>query len=368
MKLFKVQFLTIFLVLCLCCSGVYAAWVYFEGVDDTEGGLSSSLKDFTHGTFYITNVEVVGGSYTSAQSSKIADTDIQADLTLNSSASSSVVLNVTFYNNSDVSYYYNEAQTLSSTNTAIEYTVSGIEQKEEVPAKSYKTITVTYEYKNGVNSNGTISSKVHFNFVVDKDSIGIIAAQNAVTRFREILNNISAPDSYDTLKTAMNNRGSNASVVSYIGNVAGASDSNSLLIQQLFTKEFLSMDLDGDGKAEPITLMIKRENLDNDTSTGDDYTYRQYWSDRTVYGADFTLYITSEGFDSRTLTVYAATFTKFEGSNEWVQVVPLTKGTATANNYNGWGTANSFNTDTWESEDGKTMDTLTQEAVAAMKK
>jgi len=370
MKLFKIQFLTIFLVLCLCCSGVYATWVYLEGLDDAEGSLSASTKDFTYGTFYITKVEVVGGSYTSAQSSKIADTDIQADLTLNSSASSSVVLNVTFYNNSEVSYYYNKAETLYSDNTSIEYTVSGIEQKEEVPAKSYKTITVTYDYKNGVNSNGTILSKVHFNFVVDKDSIGIVVAQNAVSRFEAILNNIAFENSYETLETGMNNRNTGynaASSVTYIGNVSGATNADSKLIQELFTNEFLTMDLDGDGKAEPITMMIKRENLDNDVSTGTSYTYISNRTPRTVQGVEFTIYITSEGFSSRTLNVYAATFTKIDGSDKWIQVVPLTKGTATANNYNGWGTANSFNTDTWESEDGKTMDTLAQEAIAALK-
>ena len=371
MRLFRTQFLTIFLVLCLCCSGVYATWVYFEGVDDVEGGLSSSTDNFTYGTFYITKVEVVGGSYASAKSSKIADTDIQADLTLNSSSSSSVVLNVTFYNNSDVSYYYDKAETLSSTNTGIEYTVSGIKQKDEVPKKSYKTITVTYDYKNNVTSNRTIASKVHFNFVVDKDSIGIVAAQNAVSRFEAILNNVAFANSYQTLETGMNNRASGynaASSVTYVGNVSGATTTDSKLIQELFTNEFLTMDLDCDGKSEPITLMIKRENLDGSTSTGTSYTYVSNRTSKTVHGVEFTVYITSEGFSSRTLNVYAATFTKFEGSDKWVQVVPLTKGTATANNYNGWGSSNSFNTDTWESTNGKTMDTLATEGIAAMKK
>jgi hypothetical protein len=162
-------------------------------------------------------------------------------------------------------------------------------------------------------------------------------------------------------------------MVTYVGNVAGADTGDSRLVQELFTDEFLSMDLDGDGKSEPITLMIKRENLDGNEYTGAAYSYAQssWWgsqSTKTVRGAEFTLYITSEGFSSNTLTVYAATYTKFQSKDEWVEVVPLTKGTATANNYSSgnWGTKNSFNTDTWKSEAGKTMDELTKTAIENM--
>jgi hypothetical protein len=62
------------------------------------------------------------------------------------------------------------------------------------------------------------------------------------------------------------------------------------------------------------------------------------------------------------VVVYAATFTKLPGATEWTELVPLTKGKADANNYGGWGSANSFNTDTWVSDGGKTINTLVAEA------
>ena len=125
------------------------------------------------------------------------------------------------------------------------------------------------------------------------------------------------------------------------------------------------MDLDGDGKTEPITMMIKRENLDDSTATGTSYTYTSGSRNYTVHGVEMTLYITSKDLDGirsgASVEVYAATFTILPGQGQWVQVVPLTKGTASANNYSGWGSANSFNTDTWKSDSGKTMSQLMKE-------
>lgn len=357
--------LALVMVLCLAISGVYAAWKFPGPAKEEEKGISSSLGSFSYGTFYITNIEITGGSYKSASIEKVGDTNVSADISLNSNASSFVNAEITFYNSADASYYYNEVQTVSTNNSSIKCAVSGVVQKEEVPAHSYKTITATFGF-DGSTSRVDLLSEVHFSFVVDKSSIGIVVAQSAVTRFEDIINNVAAPDSYDTLKTAMNNRGSNASVVSYIGNVAGAHDADSALIEQLFTKEFLTMDLDGDGDSEPITMMIKRENLDGNTKTGDDYTYKGlFGTSRVVQGVEMTIYITSEGFNSSKLNVYAASYTILEGSDKWVQIVPLTKGTASANNYSSGliGTDNSINTDTWRSENNKTIDDLVKAAM-----
>lgn len=356
------------LLICTLASGVFAVWVYMAPPEETFEDITSTIGKFPYGTLYITDVEVVGGSYSSASASKKGDLNMSANLSLNKNTSSTVVVNVTFYNSTDVSYYYNETETVSSNNSGITYAVSGIAQKEEVPSKTYKTLTVTFKFSGSNTSNAALIGELHFKFAVDKDSIGIIVAQTAVTRFADILNNVVAPDSYQTLENTMNNRGRNSSAVSYIGNVSGASDSDSTFIQEMFTNEFLNMDLDGDGKSEPITLMIKRENLDGNSQTGDEYTYKNLLGiNQTVYGAEMTIYITSEGFSSNTLTVYAATFTKLNGSDTWIEVVPLTKGTATANRYSfGFGGNNSFNTDTWKSDNNQTMDTLTQRATASL--
>lgn len=352
------------LVMCISVCGVFAVWTYYGPTVPAKTNVPTAVSTFKYGTLYITNVSVKGGQYSAAKVSKIGDLDIQADITLNGQSSSQVVVEVTFYNSTDSSFYYNKTETLSSNNQAIGYTVTGIASEDEIPGKTYKTVQVTFAYEGNNLSAPTLLSSLHFNFVVDKDSIGGIVALTAVDRFRDILNNVAFENSYQTLENAMNNRSgfNKASAVTYIGNVAGSNSSDSKTMQTLFGNEFMSMDLDGDGKTEPITMMIKRENLDNNTQTGDAYSYTSWGREYTVNGAEMTLYITSENLNNvssgSSVVVYAATFTKLPNASEWTALVPLTKGTAQANNYDGYGSANSFNTDTWKSDSGNTMTQL----------
>ena len=363
------RFLCLFLavVSTLTVGGVFATWKYADQ-SPTPQTLSTpiSVSDFTYGMFYITKVKTTDGSYTSASSDKLGDVDVNFDVTLTSSSTSSVTFSVSFYNNTGVNYYYDKTETVSSDNSRITYEVTGIAQKDAVSPNSSKTIYVTFSYSGSMPTDKQLISQLHFKFVLDKESIGGIVAQTAVDRFRDILNNKVYDGSYSDLVTGMDNRSgfNKASAITYIGNVAGSSSGDSKLIETLFGEEFMSMDLDGDGKAEPITMMIKRENLDNKVQTGADYTYSTWGSTQTVQGVEMTLYITSQDLDNvssgQTVVVYAATFTKLEGATEWTDLVPLTKGTAKANNYGGYGSANSFNTDTWVSDDGKTIKQLAQ--------
>lgn len=346
-------------------SGVFAQWVYYTDASAVDHAISTHISRFVYGEIYITSVSRVnGGRYDSASLEKTAATDVSANIDLSNTASSSVSFEVTFYNGTDTTYYYNEAQTVSSDNNAITYQVSGIAQKDAINPKTYKTVTITFSYKNGISSDSTLDADIHFNFVVDKDSIGIVVARTAVDRFRDILNNVAFSNSYDTLDSAMSSH-SNASTVTYIGNVSGSSSSDTQVVERLFGQEFMAMDLDGDGKTERITMMIKRENLDGNNLTGASYTYRSLFSEKTVHGVEMTLYITAEDVSARSVTVYAATFTIPEGGSQWVEIVPLTKGTASTNNYSSGiiGSKNSFNTDTWESDGGKSIDTLVKEAM-----
>ena len=370
MRKHLLSIISVLLLLSLLVPGAFADWVYRTPPTPIDAPIASSIRLFNYPPFYITQINVIGGNFASADITKTADTDSLADITLQNSTSSTVVAEVTFYNGSDASYYYDKTETISTNNENIVYEVSGVSQKEEVPSNTFKTLTVTFKYNANNTSKRTISSELHFNFVVDKDSIGIVAAQTAVTRFADILNNRVSENSYQTLEDYMNNRGSNFSTVSYVGNVSGASDKDSTFMQQMFTNEFLNMDLDGDGKSEPITIMIKRENLDSDVNTGDSYTYKGLFGiSRTENGVEMTIYITAEGFSKSTVVVYAASFTKLAGSDAWIEVVPLAKGKADANNYSSGilGTDNSFNTDSWESDSGDTIDELFKEAIKKFK-
>ncbi len=346
--------------------GLSAAWIYPSFPEAITVNPGATVGSFAYGQLYITETNITDGSYESAAFSKTGDTKLSAQVTLLSTASSSVTVEVVFYNATGVTYYYDTTETLSTDNPSITYTVSGIVQKEEVPSKTYKTVTVTFAY-DGAPSLSALLSELNFKFTVDKDSIGELVAETAVDRFADILNNVVMADSYDTLDSAMNNRGSSwnkASAVTYIGNVAGADSSDSATIIELFGEEFMKADLDGDGVEEPITMMIKRENLDGNIETGADYTYRGTWGNSTtVQGVEMTLYITAEEIGSSDIVVYAATYTKLVGADEWTLLVPLTKGTASTNNYSGWGTADSFNTDTWRSDNNETIEQLVSATV-----
>lgn len=365
-------FVLCLLILCSSISGVLAQWQYNDGPPNPENkDMAVSLNEFRYGLLYITRATVKSGSYESANITQLGDLDIRADMTLTNNVSSNLVVEVTFYNNTTTSYYYDETETVSSNNNRIGFTVSGIEKKDEIPSHTFKTIELTFAYTGSNTSAAALLSDLHFKFVVDKEAIGDIVAQTAVDRFRDILNNVVFDGSYQTLEDAMNNRSgfNKASAVTYIGNVYGSSSTDSKVMESLFGQEFLTMDLDGDGKAERITMMIKRENLDGRTDTGDAYTYSySSWTgtrQETVEGAEMTLYITSKDLSNvsngQAVVVYSVAFTKLPGADVWTELVPLTKGTADANNYGGYGAANSFNTDTWMSDTGRSLKELAKQ-------
>lgn len=355
---------TLLLVLSLSVPGVFALWHYYGLTDAEAENVASNLSAFHYGLLYITKVSVIQGTYNTAQVTKNGELNLSADITLKPQAGSEVVVEVTFYNSTASSFYYNTTDVVSWNNDRIGYTVSGIETKDEIPGKSYKTVQVTFAFDGNTYSATQLQADLHFNFVIDKESIGDIVALTAVDRFRAILNNEVFENSYEILEDAMNNRSgfNKASAVTYIGNVVGANTQDSNTIKELFSEEFLAMDLDGDGETEPITMMIKRENLDNNNATGDAYTYTNWGRQYTVNGAEMTIYITAEKLNNvssgKSVVVYAASFTKLEGADTWTELIPLTVGTANANNYSGYGSANSFNTDTWKSESGKTIEQL----------
>ncbi len=352
--------------------GVFAAWIYPYDPEIKESSLDATATSFKYGLIYITQATVTGGDYQSATVSKSADTSINADITLKNSSSSTAVATVTFYNSTDVSYYYDKTETTS--NSSISCNVSGILQKDEIPSKSYITLTVTFSHSDATVTDTEFTGTLNFKFTVDKESIGGIVAQTVTEKFEEVLNNEISPDTYQTLTEAMDNRGTSSfnagSSVTYIGNVSGASDGDSQAIKDMFGEEALSMDLDGDGNAEPVTMMIKRENVDSDATTGDYYTYENWRGETiTVTGVEMTIYVTADDFSNTSrgdsVVVYAAVFTKYSGTDEWVQIVPLTKGSAEANNYEGsfFGEANSFNTDTWRDENNNTIESVVNNAV-----
>lgn len=364
-KFSKMAMATLFCVCVAAIGGAAATWSYATapGQPQQHGMGLAMLTQFTYGQIYIMNTEISGGDYLAAEVDKSTDTAISVDLQLSNVATSTMSVEVMFYNNANINYYYNKAESLSWDNEAVVYAVTGIEQGELIAPQAYKELTVEFSYRNGTVADASLLGELNFLFTIDKDDFDEVVANTALERFEDIINNEYKEDSYTTLSNAMSSRGSafnKSSAVTYIGNVAGADDTDSAVLNGFFS-DVMNLDLDGDGNTEPVTMIIKRENLDNDLSTGDSYTYTSWGRETTVNGVEMSLYITAHDFSdsSRDVVVYVATYTKLEGSDKWTNILPSTRGTATANNYNGgWGEANSFNTDTWKADSGKTIDEL----------
>ena len=356
----------------LLTSGVLATWVYYTQPEPMRSDISNTASAFRYGEIYIVSIGQASGDATAASLVKTADTKAATEVTLKPQNGNSASFEVTFYNGSDVTYYYNKTEALSWSNDNIVFSVSGIEQKEAIAPKSYKTVTVTVAYKNNTASaSNSVTGELNFLFVVDKDSIGVVVARTILDRFRDILNNVVAPDSYLTLDTAMDNRTgwNKASDVTFIGNVVGSNSDDTVVLESLFGDELTHMDLDGDGKMEEITIMIKRENLDANDNTGDTYSYTNRNQVYSVHGAEMSIYITSDKLNTMRrgdeAVVYAAVFTKLPGASQWTMMVPLTKGTAAVNSYTSgdyfFGSADSFNTSKWTSDEGATLGELAKQ-------
>ncbi len=355
--------------------GAFAMWTYpYSDPDFKESPVLAQINAFTYGLIYISDVSISGGDFESAEFKKSDDCSITAQIKLNPNASSGFTANVTFYNSTNASYYYHKTEAAEEV-SGIGFSVSGISERDEIPSKTYKTVAVSISYTSDSTANTEFSNTLNFKFTLDKDSIGGIIAQTVTEKFEEILNdNSETGNTYQELTDAMDNRGTGsfnaASSVTYVGNVAGATSGDSQAILDIFGEEALTMDLDGDGTPEPVTMMIKRENVDNDVTTGDFYSYSNWRGEEiTVNGVEMTIYITAENFEGTrrgdSVEVYAAVFTKNPNTGEWVQLVGLTKGTADANNYEGsyFGEVNSFNTDTWRDEANNTIETVVNNAV-----
>lgn len=282
---------------------------------------------------FITSVTATSG--TSATIERFTGTTLTSTVTLGNSVSSTGTLTVKIYNNSNTVYAFDQVlySVGESTydNEGITFSLSGIKQGQKLAGYGTATINVIFSYKNGVSSNRSLFSILNFNFT---EYIPDVA-----DHFSTILNTEDMMTKLiDRMDTTGGFLGGNRTDDSYIGNVVGATSADSALLNELFT-------VDGSNKLQlpnisaNVTAMIKRENVDGSTATGDEN------------GNEMTLYMTADVIGNADVTVYAIVFTKLTADSEWTQIGEMYQGTAETNNYiyNNFGSPNSFNTSTWKS-------------------
>lgn len=288
---------------------------------------------------FIYDVAVADG--VNAEIGGYTGTVLNSTVTLTTVASSKVSFDISLYNNSQYEYTFNGVKYLEEaySNSGITFALTGLTKGDELTAQQKKTFTITFSYKNGkVAASNVLDSVLNFEFVPKAEYIPEIVVTDALGKFKEILNTEA---DYNTLITQMEDTSGRANDT-YIGNVVGSTAKDTEVLETLFTegtKTYLTLMI-GD-KETNITAMIKRENLDGDTATGD-----ENGNEMTIYMTADT--ITSSWFGSSKVSVFAGVFTK-KTDGEWYQIGEMYSGEATTNNYSGFGRANSFNTDTWKS-------------------
>ncbi len=209
----------------------------------------------------------------------------------------------------------------------------------------------TYNVGRSVNANTNYKTLVNYQFGINVNSIEE-AREAVMLKFLDILN---APATYKTLYERIDDKFSGAEWTSnYIGNVTASTSEDSRTVNELFAG-YLQMKING--VDNPITVLIKHENVDNNTQTGDDYTAISGNQRFDGYGCEFTLYMTTSslGTAGARETVYAAVFTcdksPSDGSiGNWYMIGEPFEGTAQTVGYEGGNSSGSFDTGTWRSK------------------
>lgn len=337
--------------------GVFANWLYAEGrPDDKNIPLDIITEGYKfNGIIYVTDaVKTSGdGEYFLAGYN---GTIVTSKTTLKNNTNSTVTTKVTVYNSADEVYAFNAVKytTENYNNADIIFTHPDIEHGDTVEPKSYIEFTVVFSYNKGVTpTNYQLNSILNFEFTPldELPEEEEIAVSGALSQFGNILNNATISDSLSQLTTQMDNYDDNDRANgSYIGNVSGAADADVLLLENLF-QENLTLVIEG--VETNVTILIKRENIDGSSSSGD-----SQGREMTIYMTTDSLKQTGSFFSPSKAVVYAAVFTSYDDGETWAQTGEMFEGTATVKQYNGMPGSGSFDTDTWRSTDRKTISQL----------
>ncbi|MBQ3488965.1 MAG: hypothetical protein IJA86_00045, partial [Clostridia bacterium] len=339
---------------------------------------------------FITSVEYVGKGVgvESETHNHIFPTTVQNTVLLNGNAWNDrpLTYRITVFNNTRYKYSYKGIEcnildgydndlyttgdywngfTVYTKNNANDSTATFKEGATVNPGESI-TFYATYQFGGGVPYGMNFSFLLNYKFGIHVDSLGDLALERVLIRFGEILNTDST---YQDLITHIDDKYQGQDwQANYIGNVWGAHNDDTETVQRLFGEQ-LSFTMDGVTKN--ITLLIKRDNFDNNKNTGDSYsaTYRETsWPYNTYTttnkGCEMVLYMTANDLDKiieegeysadrNQADVYIAIFTCQADANgnpvgDWYQIGDVYKGYAPIVSYDGStnGTG-SFITDDW---------------------
>ena len=341
----------------------------YAALSDTLGLRGTAKTDIPEGLF-ITEISTDTTNRVDHQSVSYLQYTTTVDSTIDRSAygAGSVTYRIKVWNNTKLTYSYrgiyfqssltgyngNSYVITSNSNQRIGVVcslASASAADRKVAPGEYLEFTVTYTVGNRLSSNTDWKTLVNFQFGINVD--GEREALSVVEQ--KFLNILNTTSTYEQLIDALDNKfdGRQEWTSNYIGNVTGSKSEDSMAVNTLFAGQ-LQITV-GDEQMD-ATVMIKHENLDGNTLTGDDYTAVNSSNGGVFngYGCEMTLYLTIDPLTSagKYVPVYAVVFTcdRDENGNkvsEWYRIGNTYAGTANVVTYDGGTGTGSFVTDNW---------------------
>ena len=305
---------------------------YSAVADNLHLSGSASVTPAPYKGVYIKSVERVTTNYaTSVVNDYTMPTNHQTSVYPNGNGGT-VTYKITVYNNTELTYWYagERYESTYEQNALIGNGVNIVTKDHQndtgetfnnddwIPPETEREFYAVYTYTN--KSSTPVSLMVNFHFDLRIDYVH--------DEFLAVLNNVISPTSYDSLAAVLDSE--------YKKN--GSLSISSTTHPDEFTSFFGDLTVDIDGTMKKATVTIRRENLDKNTTTGDNY------QGGGPSGCEYTLYITVENpTPGAVVTVYAIAYS--EGADamgdDWYQVGELYEGTAKINadgsiNYSTW--------------------------------
>ncbi|MBE6635434.1 MAG: hypothetical protein E7617_04465 [Ruminococcaceae bacterium] len=344
----------------------------YAALTDTLSIRGSAKIEIPSGLF-ITNIEVDGTSNVDKNEYEFLDytTTVKSKISRSGSNAGSVTYRITVLNNTDLVYSYRKiyfqanlseyngnAQVQTTNNSRKIGVVCGLANlsdanKKVAPGETLEFV-VTYTVGRNLSAQTDWSTLINFQFGINVDG-----EKEALEVIEEkFINILNTPSTYLQLIDGLDNKydGRQEWTSNYIGNVTGSTSADSMIVNTLFAGQ-LQITVGTDKK--DATVLIKHENLDGNTKTGDDYVARNennVGSPFYGYGCEMTFYMTIDPLTAagQYVPVYAVVFTcdRDENGNivsDWYRVGDTYSGEANVVTYDGGNGTGSFVTDNWRS-------------------
>lgn len=350
-----------FIAFCAICL-LFTSSVGFAVVSD-ELKIEGTAEATPPRSVYIVNALQSGAETDcSVQIKGYSGTVLSSKVTLSTSATASVKISVEVFNNTAYGYVFNgikyESGADTYDNADITVSVTDLKVGDALAVGAGLTFIAEFSYVATASAQNTVlNSAINFSFIPASEYVPDIAVDNALERFENILNDETENEEGKTLFEQLNDafenttgsRPNNDNGKSYIGNVVGSSGVDSEAIEKLFTVDGENkLVLDINGEKTNVTVLIKREDIDGDSSNGKEITL--YLTPEEITG-EWDRMTWSHPYHSPIYAVVYRCEKDEDGNEKWSRIGETYEGKATKTHYDytedDWTKYDSFDTGAW---------------------